>query len=212
MAEERRFRDDLRWSGDRGSEGHRRRDDATDCCDARHDGCPASSAAFESDGLCQPEHSTQRKGCLKRRKLFASRAQVPSNPEICYRVGELGVSRICPQISLFPTGMLTHARRSSGSRTSFRSGTAPRALDLGRGESFGFLGFDFRRVRSRRGAWCAQYTPKLKKRTALCESSRTFSAATNRSLWIGSFSLSIRCFAVGWPTLRWETPASASAS
>jgi RNA-directed DNA polymerase len=42
-----------------------------------------------------------------------------------------------------------------------------RNVDLGRGESFGFLGFDFRRVRSRRGVWCAQYTPKLKKRTAL---------------------------------------------
>src|SRR5215471_16510670 len=42
-----------------------------------------------------------------------------------------------------------------------------RNVDLGRGESFGFLGFDFRRIRSRRGVWCAQYTPKLKKRTAL---------------------------------------------
>ena len=42
-----------------------------------------------------------------------------------------------------------------------------RIVDLGRGESFGFLGFDFRRVRSRRGVWCARYTPKLKKRTAL---------------------------------------------
>jgi RNA-directed DNA polymerase len=42
-----------------------------------------------------------------------------------------------------------------------------RNVDLGRGESFGFLGFDFRRIRSRRGAWCAHYTPKLKKRTAL---------------------------------------------
>ena len=29
------------------------------------------------------------------------------------------------------------------------------------------LGFDFRRMRSRRGAWRAHYTPKLKKRTAL---------------------------------------------
>jgi RNA-directed DNA polymerase len=29
-----------------------------------------------------------------------------------------------------------------------------RNVDLGRGESFGFLGFDFRRVRSRRGVWC----------------------------------------------------------
>ena len=42
-----------------------------------------------------------------------------------------------------------------------------RIVDLGRSESFGFLGFDFRRIRSRRGAWCANYTPKLKKRTAL---------------------------------------------
>jgi RNA-directed DNA polymerase len=42
-----------------------------------------------------------------------------------------------------------------------------RIVDLGRGESFGFLGFDFRRTRSLRGVWRAQYTPKLKKRTAL---------------------------------------------
>jgi len=42
-----------------------------------------------------------------------------------------------------------------------------RIVDLGRGESFGFLGFDFRRIRSRRGVWRAYYTPKLKKRTAL---------------------------------------------
>lgn len=42
-----------------------------------------------------------------------------------------------------------------------------RVVDLARGESFGFLGFDFRRTRSLRGVWRAQYTPKLKKRTAL---------------------------------------------
>jgi RNA-directed DNA polymerase len=42
-----------------------------------------------------------------------------------------------------------------------------RIVDLGRGESFGFLGFDFRCIRSRRGVWRAHYTPKLKKRTAL---------------------------------------------
>ena len=42
-----------------------------------------------------------------------------------------------------------------------------RIVDLSRGESFGFLGFDFRRIRSRRGVWRAHYTPKLKKRTAL---------------------------------------------
>jgi RNA-directed DNA polymerase len=42
-----------------------------------------------------------------------------------------------------------------------------RIVDLSRGESFGFLGFDFRRIRSERGVWRAHYTPKLKKRTAL---------------------------------------------
>jgi RNA-directed DNA polymerase len=42
-----------------------------------------------------------------------------------------------------------------------------RKVDLSQGESFGFLGFDFRRLRSRKGIWRAHYTPKLKKRTAL---------------------------------------------
>ena len=42
-----------------------------------------------------------------------------------------------------------------------------RLVDLERGESFGFLGFDFRRVLTRKGRWRAHYTPKLKKRTAL---------------------------------------------
>jgi RNA-directed DNA polymerase len=42
-----------------------------------------------------------------------------------------------------------------------------RIVDLGQSESFGFLGFDFRRIRSRRGVWRANYTPKIKKRTAL---------------------------------------------
>jgi RNA-directed DNA polymerase len=40
-----------------------------------------------------------------------------------------------------------------------------RIVDLRKGESFSFLGFEFRRVRS--GRWRPQYTPKLKKRTAL---------------------------------------------
>src|SRR5215471_16609812 len=42
-----------------------------------------------------------------------------------------------------------------------------RTVDLNRGVSFGFLGFDFRRIRSERGVWRANATPKLKKRTAL---------------------------------------------
>jgi RNA-directed DNA polymerase len=44
-----------------------------------------------------------------------------------------------------------------------------RTVDLTRGESFGFLGFEFRRARSRKGAWYAFKAPKLKKRTALLQ-------------------------------------------
>jgi RNA-directed DNA polymerase len=42
-----------------------------------------------------------------------------------------------------------------------------RIVNLAKGESFGFLGFDFRRIRSRRGVWRPHYTPKRKKRTEL---------------------------------------------
>jgi RNA-directed DNA polymerase len=42
-----------------------------------------------------------------------------------------------------------------------------RIVDLRKGESFGFLGFEFRLVRSRKGRWRPRYTPKVKKRTAL---------------------------------------------
>jgi RNA-directed DNA polymerase len=43
-----------------------------------------------------------------------------------------------------------------------------RTVDLDCAESFGFLGFDFRRLRSvKKHVWRAHFTPKLKKRTAL---------------------------------------------
>jgi RNA-directed DNA polymerase len=42
-----------------------------------------------------------------------------------------------------------------------------RIVDLRKRESFSFLGFEFRRVRSLNGRWRPQYTPKLKKRTAI---------------------------------------------
>src|SRR5437667_6866488 len=42
-----------------------------------------------------------------------------------------------------------------------------RRVDLKRAESFGFLGFDFWRVRSRAGRWMPLYRPRMKKRTAL---------------------------------------------
>jgi RNA-directed DNA polymerase len=42
-----------------------------------------------------------------------------------------------------------------------------RTVDLARGGSFGFLGFNLRRVRSLRGRWRAHRTPQVKKRTVL---------------------------------------------
>ena len=44
-----------------------------------------------------------------------------------------------------------------------------RMVDLAKGESFAFLGFEFRRILSRKGVWGPQYKPRLKKRTALLE-------------------------------------------
>jgi RNA-directed DNA polymerase len=42
-----------------------------------------------------------------------------------------------------------------------------RIVDLAMGETFGFLGFDFRRVRSRRGVWRPELAPQLRQRVAL---------------------------------------------
>jgi len=44
-----------------------------------------------------------------------------------------------------------------------------RRVDLTQGESFEFLGFEFRRIRSRRGRWMPLRTPRGKKRTALLQ-------------------------------------------
>src|SRR5215467_14069391 len=42
-----------------------------------------------------------------------------------------------------------------------------RTVNLSKGESFSFLGFEYRRILSRNQVWRPQYTPRLKKRTAL---------------------------------------------
>ena len=42
-----------------------------------------------------------------------------------------------------------------------------RMVDLAKGESFSFLGFEYRRIRSCNWVWRPYYAPKLKKRTAL---------------------------------------------
>ena len=42
-----------------------------------------------------------------------------------------------------------------------------RIVDLTRDETFSFLGFEYRRVRTRRGVWGVRVTPRMKARTAL---------------------------------------------
>ena len=53
-----------------------------------------------------------------------------------------------------------------------------RVVDLERGECFGFLGFDFRRVRTPKGRWMPLVTPQMKKRTELL---RKLKGILNRS-------------------------------
>jgi RNA-directed DNA polymerase len=48
-----------------------------------------------------------------------------------------------------------------------------RIVDLAKGESFGFLGFAFRRMRSRKGTWWPYYAPQMTKRTALLRRLKT---------------------------------------
>src|SRR5204862_219384 len=47
-----------------------------------------------------------------------------------------------------------------------------RMVDLKTGEGFSFLGFEYRRILSRKGKWRPNVAPKLKKRTALFEKLR----------------------------------------
>ena len=85
-----------------------------------------------------------------------------------------------------------------------------RVVDLERGECFGFLGFDFRRVRSHKGRWMPLVMPQMKKRTELL---RKLKGIFNRSVsqplrgvidqinpilrgWVNYFAIgnSSRCF------------------
>jgi RNA-directed DNA polymerase len=72
-----------------------------------------------------------------------------------------------------------------------------RIVDLRKGESFGFLGFDFRLVRSLKGAWRPQYTPKLKKRTAILAKLREI-FRRNKSQRVGRVIELINPILRGW--------------
>jgi len=85
-----------------------------------------------------------------------------------------------------------------------------RRVDLTQGERFGFLGFDFRRVRTRRDRWMPLRTQRVKKRTALLRTlKQIFRRARSRPIseviaqinpilpgWVQYFAVghSSRCF------------------
>jgi len=72
-----------------------------------------------------------------------------------------------------------------------------RKVDLQRGESFGFLGFEFRRVRSCRGRWMPLLLPKGKKRTALLGKLKEIFRAS-RSQPVGGVIEKINSILRGW--------------
>jgi RNA-directed DNA polymerase len=72
-----------------------------------------------------------------------------------------------------------------------------RKVDLTQGESFGFLGFDFRRIRSRRGRWMPLRTPKGKKRTALLRKLKEV-FRRHRSRPVGGLIAEINPILRGW--------------
>ena len=70
-------------------------------------------------------------------------------------------------------------------------------VDLAQGESFGFLGFEFRRIRSKWGRWMPLYVPKGKKRTALlCKLKAIFRSF--RSQPVGELIATINPILRGW--------------
>src|SRR5215472_17354514 len=72
-----------------------------------------------------------------------------------------------------------------------------RKVDLQQGESFGLLGFEFRRIRSRRGRWMPLLLPKGKKRTALLGKLKEIFRAS-RSQPVGGVIQKINPILRGW--------------
>ncbi len=72
-----------------------------------------------------------------------------------------------------------------------------RLVDLARGGCFGFLGFDFRRVRSRKGRWMPLVKPQMKKRTELLRKLKSI-FKRSRSQPIGGVIDQINPILRGW--------------
>jgi RNA-directed DNA polymerase len=70
-------------------------------------------------------------------------------------------------------------------------------VDLEQGESFGFLGFEFRRIRSRWGRWIPLYVPKGKKRAALLRKLKAIFRSF-RSHHVGELIATINPILRGW--------------
>src|SRR6266852_676536 len=86
-----------------------------------------------------------------------------------------------------------------------------RIVDLAKGDSFTFLGFEFRRILSRKGVWRPHYTPKLKKRTAVLGKLRDM-FRRYASQPVGRVIELITPILRGWVnyfTLRWDIRAGA---
>jgi RNA-directed DNA polymerase len=74
-----------------------------------------------------------------------------------------------------------------------------RTVELQQGESFGFLGFEFRRIRSRRGRWMPLLLPRGQKRTALLGKLKEI-FRTSRSQPVGGVIEKINPILRGWVT------------
>jgi RNA-directed DNA polymerase len=72
-----------------------------------------------------------------------------------------------------------------------------RRVDLTQGERFGFLGFDFRRVRTRRDRWMPLRTPRVKQRTALLRTLKQI-FRSHRSWPLGEVIAQINPILRGW--------------
>jgi RNA-directed DNA polymerase len=72
-----------------------------------------------------------------------------------------------------------------------------RRVDLTQGDSFGFLGFEFQRIRSWRGRWMPLRTPRAKKRRALLQTLKQV-FRSHRSRPIGEVIARINPILRGW--------------
>jgi len=72
-----------------------------------------------------------------------------------------------------------------------------RRVDLTQDESVGFLGFEFRRIRSRRGRWMPRRTPRGKKRTALLQTRKQV-CRSHRSRPVAEVIAQINPILRGW--------------